>query len=194
MIICLQIVSAQDKIIEKMYVSEYLQSSPQKEENTKIEFTQYPKHEVKFSLSEEIFPGIYFTGHFTYSLSYYYRYKKWLWFGVNINALPYKNWIFNGYNGEIEIETGLYKSKDYLHISLTPSIRLSYLNNPYITLYSALETGIGANVRTNIPNNKIVRVSQFTLFGFSVGKKFFVGGEIGNGHKGFGFINAGYRF
>ena len=132
----------------------------------------------------------------SYTLSYHNRLKKWFWYGAYLNVFPTQryNWGGGWYDYETErwIESPV---RDYYStkISLAPSVRFSYLNKPLITLYSGISLGWGLLVNEN-RDNRLSFFYHATLFGFSVGKKFFVGGEIGMGYRGLYSINAGYRF
>jgi len=82
--------------------------------------------------------------------------------------------------------------------SISPSVRFSYVNSPHATLYSGLAIGAGANLNNGVDTDIIPFISPFyqiTLFGFSFGEKFFVGGEIGRGlTTSFSFFKCGYNF
>ena len=135
-------------------------------------------------------------GYGAYTLSYHNRLKKWFWYGAYLNVFPTQNWG-DGYY-DYQTDRWVYSpDENYtsIKISLAPSIRFSYLNKPLVTLYSGLSLGWGLVINQN--QNQDNRLSFFyhaTLFGFSVGKKFFAGGEIGLGYRGLYSINLGYRF
>ncbi|MCL2073233.1 MAG: hypothetical protein FWH18_04895 [Marinilabiliaceae bacterium] len=84
-------------------------------------------------------------------------------------------------------------------ISLAPSMRVSYLNKSKATLYSGLSLGFGLElIPPPYPSMKREYdpfiFYQVTALGFSYGKKFFAGAELGYGHKGIGCFNAGYKW
>ena len=127
-------------------------------------------------------------GYGSYSISYHYRLTNWFWFGCCFNTIP---------TGD-----GHYVPIDYnIQYSIAPSIRFSYLNRPNATLYSGLSTGVGVLEKEGdwvyYERSRQLTAGiffQLTVFGFSVGEKFFVGGEIGVGFKGLWCANVGYRF
>ena len=128
----------------------------------------------------------------SFSFSYHYRYKKWFWYGVNLYVLPYKN-----FQSQIYYTNYIYYNSNFTSIALTPSVRFSYVNSTYSTLYSALAIGAGVNLNGSI-KDLIPFMSPFyqiTLFGFSFGKNLFAGGEIGRGYStSLVFFKCGYRF
>ena len=156
---CVSIIFAQEDIIESKNV-------------------QLPKNEIAFSVGENIWFSLMTgdnIGFGSYTFSYHYRPKKWLWYGANFNVFVIQD-IPNFFT----------------LISLAPSIRFSYLNKPSATLYSGLSLGLGVTVP--LADVKFVPFFQATLFGFSIGKQYFAGGEIGLGFKGLVCANIGKRF
>jgi len=159
-----------------------------------------PTNEIAISFGDNLFETQITEearrGYGSYTLSYHNRLKKWFWYGAYLNVYPTQRTNWGG--GYYDYETGdfiNYPDKDYLSIraSLAPSVRFSYLNKPLVTLYSGVSLGWGLLVNQN-QDNRLSFFYHATLFGFSVGKKFFVGGEIGLGYRGLYSINAGYRF
>ncbi|MCL2073236.1 MAG: hypothetical protein FWH18_04910 [Marinilabiliaceae bacterium] len=128
-----------------------------------------PKREIAFSVGDDSFAPmildrkITIKGLYSYSISYHKRsVNDRLWWGGYINANP-------------------------LAISINPSVRVSYLNKPYTTLYWGVSLGVGKGVL-------LCPTFQITPFGFSYGKNFFASGELGIGFKGLGCFCVGYRW
>jgi len=138
---------------------------------------------------------MYSIGSFT--LSYFYRLKKWLWLGGTVNTT-------STFGGEcfdaITKERLPYANGTYL--GFAPAIRFSYFNREIVTLYSGLAVSFGcAFTTTKDPVKKTTRVytrfgvqPQFTLFGVSFGNKIFGNIELGIGYKGFASVGFGYKF
>jgi len=133
----------------------------------------------------------------SFSLSYFYRLKKWLWLGGTVNTT-------STVGGEcfdaITNEPLPYANGTYL--GFAPAIRISYFNREYVTLYSGLAFGascIFTTIKDPIKNTKKIETSfwmyqQFTFFGVSFGNKIFGNIELGIGCKGFGSVGLGYKF
>ncbi|MCL2073820.1 MAG: hypothetical protein FWH18_07865 [Marinilabiliaceae bacterium] len=143
--------------------------------------SKLPKYELSFSVGHYVTFGKLVEGFGTYSISYHKRnnHKNWFWYGFYSYLFP--GWVVNSP-----------PCRDYFRFySIASSIRLSYLNKPKTIMYSGLSLGIGL---MNGDVGGIYPFFQVTSFGFSYGKNFFVGGELGYGLKGIGCFNAGYRF
>ena len=135
-----------------------------------------PRNEFAFSLGgvvEQLKP-FYGVGAFTFSYHKRNKIKNWFWFGFCSADIHGQNRY--GY---------------YRYVSIAPSIRFSFLNEPKVTLYSGLSLGIG--IMTGAFGG-IFPFYQITPIGFSYGKRFFVGGEYGYGLKGSFCGNVGYRW
>ncbi|MDR2684983.1 MAG: hypothetical protein LBB53_06345 [Prevotellaceae bacterium] len=148
---------------------------------------QLPKNEIALSVGDNMFDTQILYGADrgigSYSLSYHNRVADWFWYGAYFNAFP----TINDYQGNSYYD---------LRFSLAPSVRFSYLNKPNATLYSGVALGWGVVREVNDRNSeyRLGLFFQATAFGFSIGKKFFFGGEIGIGYKGLYSLNVGYRF
>ena len=183
--------------------------------------TYLPRHEVSFGIGDPFIANCYsyeysplFWDRFDYgdnhwlednqyfhgnmystfpiSFSYLYRVTKFLWLG---GTACYHGIYGKRYNATTDCQEG-YISENY--ITLMPTIRFSYLNKKYVTLYSGLSTGvvIGIINPTN-PNNFSVQAhfaGQLTAIGVSAGHKWFGFTELGVGYKGFICAGFGYRF
>ncbi|MDR0828582.1 MAG: hypothetical protein LBN95_00520 [Prevotellaceae bacterium] len=166
-----------------------------------IEKPQLPKNEISISVGDNMFEtqitqeSDYGIG--SYSLSYHNRVTDWFWYGVTFNSFT----TVDTYDGYYDYNSGQYVNDNTPHynlrFSLAPSVRFSYLNKPNVTLYSGIALGWGLvreSSHYDESNYRLGLYFQATAFGFSVGKKFFFGGEIGIGYKGLYSLNVGYRF
>ena len=152
---------------------------------------QFPKNEIALSVGDNMFHNQIWEGYNdaigfgSYSLSYHYRIKNWLWCGAYVNAFPTAGY---GYYGSSTRSYALSTK-----ISVAPSIRFSYFNKPLVNLYSAASVGWGMSINEKDKQN-LNLFFQVTFFGVSIGKKFFGGAEVGIGYKGLFCANLGYRF
>ena len=137
-----------------------------------------------------------------YSLSYFYRPKKFFWVGVNFvnyfGEKTYYNWREYYTDGSFE---DFSKSKTKNATIVAPEIRLSSLNRNGIILYGALSGGVGYENGYDDRNHKYPNffpALHLTIFGlrcnFGKNKNIFLGSELGVGFKGLGSLHAGYRF
>lgn len=177
-----------------------------------------PRHELSLGIGDCLIPNLLYSGHFkpfwgvdpccnfmdfedlmntpTYHDNYYstpvvsagylFRVTKFLWLGANVNWVG----IFgNIYDATTDLKINTYRENQ---IAFLPTIRFSYLNKKYVTLYSGLSTGF---VLSDVKNGDTKSLTpyfagQLTAFGVSAGKNWFGYTEFGIGYKG--FINAGF--
>ena len=127
-----------------------------------------------------------------FSLSFHSRIKSWLWFGVSFVYLRQGNGVFT-------VDNTYFFSGNANMIALMPSIRFSYINKANLLLYSGGQIGVywcsyERPIAFDSKLNEINLFGQITALGFTYGKNFYIGAEIGFGGKGiFNFV-AGYRF
>lgn len=160
------------------------------ENNIKTENTKRLKHEIALSGGDNMHHTIImdeaYAGFGSYTLSYHYRIRNWLWCGAYFNVSPIKEYGYlSGYDRAEPVTTA---------ISIAPSLRFSYFNKQNVSLYSAFS--VGCSVLATKEEARFGVFYQITVFGFSIsiGEKFFVGGEAGYGYKGLLCANFGYRF
>ena len=150
------------------------------QENTSLSIDNpLPKKELALSVGDNLF----FTDRNekikafgTYTLSYHSYSKERFGYGAYFS---FSNKINTWQNS-----TSAY--------SLAPSIRFLYFSNANVNVYWGLSLGLGIEVYSD--DYYYFPFFQVTGFGFSYGKNFFVGGELGYGHKGIGCFNAGYKW
>ena len=177
--------------------------------------TQRPRHEAQFGLGD---PVIYFGE--AYDEYYYSPYEKDInWFGSDaytktriytpaISATYHYRllkWLsvggFVSYSGTFSQKTNIITGEDESlqdhFITIAPSVRFTYMNRKYVTLYSGLAAGITYQISVNDMNTRMIWSSlgaQLTAFGVSVGHKWFGYTEVGYGNKGIVTAGFGYRF
>ncbi|MDD4142136.1 MAG: hypothetical protein PHR20_05020 [Bacteroidales bacterium] len=128
--------------------------------------------------------------------SYMLRLKKWLWLGGQIN-------YFGTYQNVNDLFTEETICRNHTEmLSIIPTVRFSYLNKKYVTLYSSV--GLGLSMCSNVshpidPETALLDIQMFPAFqityiGISVGHKFYGFTELGCGNKGFIYAGFGYRF
>lgn len=139
----------------------------------------------------------------TFSFSYHYRLKKFLWIGATVN---FTEFYANYFDRLTDKRTREYVRETFL--DFMPDIRFSYLNRKHVTLYSALSVGIilgnySRNVENDndrnrmfYPNKLSIYYSyQITALGIKAGAKGWFGDlELGIGNKGFVSAGFGYEF
>ncbi|MCR4737697.1 MAG: hypothetical protein K5846_06010 [Bacteroidales bacterium] len=124
------------------------------------------------------------------SLGYMFRLRKFLWLGASVSYMGTFGKVFDARDNSFicnHTET---------QVAFLPSIRFSYLNKKYVTLYSGVSTGFLLNFeKEDGPVDIYFHPAwQFTLFCISAGHKFYGFTEIGCGFKGFIHAGIGYRF
>ncbi len=175
---------------------------------------QRPRHELQFGIGDhvmymnEVYDNYYYYYHerdvnwfdsdvytktrmYTpaFSATYHYRLLKWLSIGG-----------FFSYAGAFATKENIITEeniscKDHF-IAIAPSIRFTYLNRKYVTLYSGLAVSMTWQFSVDDAGMKpwtYVR-GQLTGIGVSVGQKWFGFTELGYGNKGIVTAGFGYRF
>ena len=164
-----------------------------------VRFETYNPHNFDYITADNWFNGEYVNtlalAAPSLNLEYRYRFAKWFWFGGAFSFTPIvKVWE----NQEKES-----KFTDHLYcISIMPSVRFSWLNTKYITLYSGLSAGcIVATGSQFVPEENTtyqttdVRLAgQLTAVGIQGGKNWYGFAEVGFGMQGFVKAGFGYKF
>jgi len=164
----------------------------------------FPKHETKISYGDALNTNQEWETHYkaNLSISYLYRHKKWLWFGINVVNYIGKpiHYDVREYNVNGKYTDYRYTTKDH-GFGFIPAVRFSFLNKEKTTLYGGIEIGYSLiKTHTDGIPNKLEGVSsgQVTYFGWSSylgeNRKVVIGGEVGVGNRGIINIHAGYRF
>lgn len=123
-------------------------------------------------------------------VGYMYRLRKFLWLGGSVSYMGVFGKVFDARD-----DSFLYNHTE-TQIAFLPTVRFSYLNKKYVTLYSGLSTGFLLNFEKNDGSTNVYfhPTLQVTAFGVSAGRKFFGYTEIGWGYEGFITAGIGYRF
>ncbi len=102
--------------------------------------------------------------------------------------------------------TGYPAFDDMNSFFFAPTFKWAYYNKPNLQMYLGAQLGMKFDksvVRVdnnNVDNEKRFNQTktslygQFTAFGISYGRNFYIGGEIGFGYKGMINLTTGYRF
>lgn len=131
----------------------------------------------------------YATGSIT--ASYYYRFKSWFWLGAN---LSYTGFTQNYYDSFTKERLGT--NTNHV-ITALPTVRFSYLNKQYVTLYSEFAFGITYNYQkqySRTVESQVLPAWHTTLIGVSAGKDLYGFAELGSGLRGIAIVGIGYRF
>ena len=123
------------------------------------------------------------------SATYHYRLRDWLWIGGFAS--------YTGVFSDNVIDGVCYDLQEHFVI-VSPSIRASFLNKKYVTLYAGLSCSamwrIVNDAATSLPKSTPHIAGQITTFGISVGKKWFGYAELGYGNRGIISAGFGYKF
>ncbi len=132
------------------------------------------------------------------SVSYTCRTKKWLWFGASLTYSGFYKPAYDRVTNE-----PAHTLREHF-VSIMPTVRFSYINRKYLTLYSGLAIG-GAVVSNemisyNLGSRQVDYnfngkfVFQATAIGISAGYKVYAFAELGAGVRGYFYGGIGYRF
>jgi len=126
---------------------------------------------------------------------YIYQANKWFGVGATLTYFAY----FNGYyDVQSDARIGMNIAQ---HISIYPTVRLTWVNNPGFRIYSSFglrtrivsETNRLNSDRTNELRNSIS--GQMTVFGITVGKRIYGFSDLSTiGTQGFLNVGIGCRF
>lgn len=122
------------------------------------------------------------------SFHYLYRVTKFLWLG---GEFSYCGMFYKNLNYPQDLPVKRFQEH---YLTLMPTIRFSYLNKKYVTLYSGLSTGVCVGIIGQNPEHQAYVTANFagqlTAFGVSAGNKWYGFTEIGLGYNG--IIRAGF--
>ena len=164
-----------------------------------VRFETYNPHSFDYFTADNWFDGGYVNtlalATPSLNLEYRYRFAKWFWFGGAFSFTPIAKVWENHEKGD--------KFTDHLYcISLMPSVRFSWLNTKYITLYSGLSAGclVTTGSRFSPTENaayeetNVHLAGQLTAVGIQGGKNWYGFAEVGVGVQGFVKAGFGYKF
>lgn len=164
-----------------------------------VRFETYNPHDFDYITADNWFNGEYVNtlalAAPSLNLEYRYRFAKWFWFGGAFSFTPIaKVWENH--------EKGYKFTCHTYHISIMPSVRFSWLNKKYITLYSGLSAGclISTGGKFSPEENVAYQMTevhfagQLTAVGIQGGKNWYGFAEVGVGVQGFVKAGFGYKF
>ena len=136
-----------------------------------------------------------------YGVHYYYQVKSWCQIGVKVTAEFARTRHFADTTCAVVIS-----DDHYALVSFMPSVRFTYLNRPWVRLYSGVDVGCaylwtGTKTYDNKSGkseygsgNNFLFAFNATLFGVNVGKKFYGLFELNAGYDAMVKIGIGARF
>ena len=128
------------------------------------------------------------------SVGYKYRLTKWFWIGATVSYTG----LFDVYYDRVTNEKVSTQS-DHI-ITVMPSVRFSWINKKYVTLYSGLSLGYALDIFQHKSKTDPYigcghgALFQLTAVGIHVGRKWYGFTEIGFGIQGFIQAGFGYNF
>lgn len=138
--------------------------------------------------------------HGLYGVHYYYQVKPWCQVGVKATVELAKTTHFAD-----TLRTVVTSIDHYALVSLMPSVRFTYLNRPWVRLYSGVDVGCaylwtgttykgksGSDEKGQ--NNNFLFAFNVTAFGVNVGKKFYGLFELNAGFDAMVKVGIGARF
>ncbi len=139
-----------------------------------------------------------------YGLHYYYQVKPWLQVGAKVTA---ESMAFVNYKDSAK--TKIDTRNDIVFLNITPSVKFTYLNRPWVRLYSGIDAGLGISISgnknsssseteddssTKSSGNPCYFAFNITPIGISVGKGFFGMVETNIGSDAFIKVGIGARW
>lgn len=125
------------------------------------------------------------------SAVYVYRLKRWLEVGASLTYAGYYRSVRRASDGGVA-----WRLHDN-YFTVMPLVRISWLNRTSVRLYSSFQMGWQRNSERrgfNEWHEENYVAVQVTLFGVSVGRRFFGYAECGIGMRGLAVAGVGYRF
>lgn len=134
-----------------------------------------------------------------YSLHYYYQVAPWCQVGVMGSTECAKVTRFSD-----TLRTSVTSIDRYAIVTLMPSVRFTYLNRPWVRLYSGLDLGCGyfasdsrsskSSESDDSNGNNFLFAFNVTAFGVNVGKGFYGLFELNAGYDAIVKVGIGARF
>lgn len=146
----------------------------------------YVDYDLNYNLLEHK-GATYVSGAWT--LSYSCRIKKWFEVGGALSYYGYYTSTFSNFDNSKLYGYNLH------YISVMPTFRFSWLNRPFVRLYSTIGLGVMVEAERWLHRSTNLYLSaQFTPVGIAVGKSLFGFAELGFGTQGMALVGIGYRF
>lgn len=134
-----------------------------------------------------------------YSVHYYYQAAPWCQVGVMGSAELAKVTRFTD-----TLRTSIQSIDRYAIVTLMPSVRFTYLNRPWVRLYSGLDLGCGylasdsrsgkSSDSDDSSGSNFLFAFNVTAFGVNVGKGFYGLFELNAGYDAIVKVGIGARF
>ena len=135
-----------------------------------------------------------------YGIHYYYQVKPWCQVGFKATVELAKTKHFAD-----TLRTVVTSVDNYALVSLMPSVRFTYLNRPWVRLYSGVDVGCAylwtgtsyhnkSGEEEKGQNNNFLFAFNVTAFGVNVGKKFYGLFELNAGFDAMVKVGIGARF
>ena len=136
-----------------------------------------------------------------YGVHYYYQVKPWCQIGVKMTVELAKTTCFAD-----TMRAAVTAVDHYALVSLMPSVRFTYLNRPWVRLYSGVDVGCAylwtgtttyngkSDSGEKGTDNNFLYAFNATIFGVNVGKKFYGLFELNAGYDAMVKIGIGARF
>lgn len=129
-----------------------------------------------------------------YNVHYYYQVTHWCQVGVKTVVEGSKLTYYTDTTKRVIDHV----SQDVL-LSFMPSVRFTYLNRPWVRLFSSVDVGVGfflssTGGRNGESGNKALFAFNITPIGVSVGKKFYGLFELNAGYDAIVKVGIGARF
>lgn len=131
-----------------------------------------------------------------YGIHYYYQVKPWCQVGVKTTVEGAKNTHYSD-----TLHTSVMAVDRFLLVSVMPSVRFTYLNRPWVRLYSGVDLGCAffgsgksPSAEKGSDSDNFLFAFNVTAFGVNVGKKFFGQFELNAGFDSFVKVGIGARF
>ena len=135
-----------------------------------------------------------------YSIHYYYQVKPWCQVGIKtmVESARVKHYSDT-------LRTRITSVDHYALLSVMPSVRFTYLNRPWVRLYSGVDLGCaylwsgttnynGGKAGEKSKDNNFLFAFNVTAFGVNVGKKFYGLFELNAGFDSMVKVGIGARF
>lgn len=133
-----------------------------------------------------------------YGLHYYYQVKPWCQVGLKASFEAAR---LTHYTDTLSVT--IKDQSKMAFITLMPSVRFTYLNRPWVRLYSGVDVGCSYYLNKDVnhltkadedKDNNFLFAFNVTAFGVNVGKKFFGMFEANFGYDSFLKAGIGVRF
>ncbi len=135
-----------------------------------------------------------------YGIHYYYQVTQWCQVGVkaSVECAEYKHYSDT-------LRTTLTSVDRDALLTVMPSVQFTYLNRPWVRLYSGVDLGVGytwsnrteyakADTEDGHSGNQFLFAFNVTPFGLTVGKRFYGLFELNVGYDAFFKAGIGARF